>query len=423
MKKLVLKVPANLWKRKGRLLIFVLFLALVVYEISNEFKGVLGIINNNIYISINTVQSKNKTHVTKKKIFPRPPPLCTRKQMYDGKWESAQVKQPPYIMPDSTTCDGSIQPFVNQDQKKNAYGDDNSDSQQPRPLLWDTYDWIPKHQTDGRCLFSKWDPMELCALMNRSQIRKVLFTGDSIIREMFMSLIGLYGWKGTKNDVFNGGGDVICHRLNRTGIHISFKYDVQLKKLAGNLRKQQPQLVVANRGVHYESNNTIFADGISRNILEFQSWQRTHPICTTNAMGCLLIWKTSVPGHPNCRQYTKPINNLEEMEFLTQNMTHYQEHPEYGWYAQKEQNSIVLSKLSTYLKSNDVSNNAVAPSSSSSSSSQFDVEIVDAYPIQIRRPDSHTDCLHSCLPNSKTDTLNQMLLHLFRLRAEKARHS
>ena len=46
------------------------------------------------------------------------------------------------------------------------------------------------------------------------------------------------------------------------------------------------------------------------------------------------------------------------------------------------------------------------------SKSGLTYQVIDAYDINILRPDQHTDCLHSCYPG-KMDVYSQLLLHFF----------
>lgn len=79
----------------------------------------------------------------------------------------------------------------------------------------------------------------------------------------------------------------------------------------------------------------------------------------------------------------------------------------YHWYEYQQQNKIVVDMLTR----NQIlfNENKKIPS--------FFLEIIDAYHLNVLRPDEHRahqgDCLHNCYPG-KQDVYNQILLHFLK---------
>jgi hypothetical protein len=99
-------------------------------------------------------------------------------------------------------------------------------------------------------------------------------------------------------------------------------------------------------------------------------------MCTEKERDCLLIWRTTVPGHPDCAQYNEPSNSVAEMEELVNSYTN----SGYNWEKFKIQNQLVLEAFAH---------------------TNLTYEVMDAYFINILRPDMHpssADCLHTVGP-------------------------
>jgi len=326
--------------------------------------------------------------------------FCTRSQIRNGSWQSVRIRKPPYTLPsDSQRCYGQL---------LNA-------SLYP---YWDTYEWIPK---ESSCVFPKWNTTEFCKVLHaRPNLTKILFVGDSIMREQYMALVGLFGWYGNKHYIFREGDYTICktnHTDSSSGIHVRYQRDYMLDNLTiegGWLPTFNPQLVILNRGIHYDSNRTNFDNEISKKIADLQRWHNSSACSTHNH--CLAIWKTSVPGHPRCyikkgrkitKDYLTPNNNITAMENLVADSSLYKDtetYKKWGWWAQKQQNEVVLKKFRK-------------------SSLPF-LQIMDSYHFQIARPDGHRadqgDCLHNCLPGKgKVEVLNQILFHILQMQAQE----
>ena len=101
-----------------------------------------------------------------------------------------------------------------------------------------------------------------------------------------------------------------------------------------------------------------------------REWQQE---CTIQNKHCLFIWRTSVPGHPNCMQYSEPSTSLTEMEDLVRNQSI---DPRYNWNKFSIQNELILNALYQ---------------------ANLTHEVMDAYFVNILWPDMHqgNDCLHT----------------------------
>jgi hypothetical protein len=177
-----------------------------------------------------------------------------------------------------------------------------------------------------------------------------------------------------------------------------FRRDDILSDLASTISETFPQVIVLNRGAHYQNDTALMA-GIQRNIGVLQSWKQK---CTQSGMKCHLFWRTSVPGHPLCDQvnFTQPNNDLAAMEAWINNRSNYNNRTiSYHWYDYQHQNNLILDSLREGLGDDGF-------------------EILDAYYLNVLRPDEHRahqgDCLHNCYPG-KMDVYNQLLLHYLRV--------
>lgn len=262
---------------------------------------------------------------------------------------------------------------------------------------WDSYDWIPK----SKCEFdNRWSEETFCRLV---QNKNILFLGDSIMREQFMSLISYFGWRKRKEDVFRDGRVSIC---NATRNNVFFRYDPRLntRNVPSYLKAHKPQIILANRGVWFQNNTDALVGVINSDLGHFKKWQDRKECRKSNGGGCLLIWKTAVPGHPNCADFDGPVNDLEIMEHHVGNQALYDKgnYVKWGWWKQKQQNERVLELFA------------------SNRTDDIDYAIMDAYHVNILRPDLHRwnqgDCLHNCSPG-KTEILNQILLHILKMKA------
>jgi hypothetical protein len=301
--------------------------------------------------------------------------VCSREEIKTGSWTPVTLNEPPYI-----TKTTHLRCYPKSDYE-------NGD--------WKTYKWKPA----AGCEFSEWDPSQFCSLMKRAT---VLTIGDSLSWEHFSSLGQLLGLRVhqsaqhesklfSKNHV-----QLACNNQ----VRLVFRRDDLLTNLTEAIESTFPQVIVMNRGAHYV-NDTRLVSGLQQNIEEIKAWQSK---CRERNMKCHLFWRTSVPGHPLCNQvnYTGPNNNLEAMEASIANLSHYNNHTIlYHWYDYQHQNELVLDILKRNLGD--------------------DFDVLDAYHLNVLRPDEHRahqgDCLHNCYPG-KMDVYSQLMLHFLKMRRD-----
>ena len=159
-----------------------------------------------------------------------------------------------------------------------------------------------------------------------------------------------------------------------------------------------------NRGAHYK-NDTMLMSQMQNVVEELNDWKSQ---CEIFNITCHLIWRTSVPGHPKCHKnrFTKPVNNLNEMEAWINDRSNYDNRTlKYHWFDYQHQNEMVVDMLTKQ------------QSFSQDTPTSFFLEIMDAYYLNVLRPDEHRshqgDCLHNCYPG-KMDVYNQLLLHFLK---------
>jgi hypothetical protein len=238
--------------------------------------------------------------------------------------------------------------------------------------------------------------------------------GDSLTWEHYSALANAFGHTiGWKEQVSTNLGKraVVRTACNGTvslaGRKMSEPENVVKRSVGHNF----PDVIVMNFGAHYVE-DTKFSSKIRQMMDEVQQWQAECRL--KGKANCLFIWRTTVPGHPNCRDFKEPATSIEDMEALVANRSLYnslgKNAANFNWWLFKHQNELAMKLIQE-----------------AASSSPFPIlyDFMPAYEINILRPDAHharkkkgtLDCLHSCEPGSKATVYNQILLHLFRLRA------
>jgi hypothetical protein len=319
-------------------------------------------------------------------------PWCTRNEIRVGSWKPQILDSPPY---NPRTVHLMCYP-------ENEYKN--------KTTKWThTYEWQPTAAED--CVFSNWNRDEFCNLMKRATI---LIIGDSLSFEHYRSLGHLMGKhisqlsqhksKKEQDNIVN----YVCQKQTR----IVYRRDDLLSNVSqaifegGSL--SFPQVIVMNRGAHYQ-NDTMLMTGMKKVVEELQNWKLQ---CETFNITCHLLWRTSVPGHPNCekRDFRGPVNDLHAMEAMISDRSNYNNRTiKYQWYNYQHQNEMVVDMLTT---------NPSFLQQDKGTSPPFFLEIIDAYYLNILRPDEHRahqeDCLHSCYPGPP-DVYSQLLLHFLQI--------
>ena len=300
--------------------------------------------------------------------------LCTRTQIQDGEWHPIRLDRPPYIPPNNPKLICGPMKIYQQD-------------------YFDSYEWRPH---DASCDFMPWNKTHFCETL---QNQTILFMGDSLTQEAMFALGELLGLRYSADDSNDNplyNWSAACHGT----VGISFRRDDLLDpaKVKWELDEKQPSVTVLNRGAHVVKDEWLLQD-LNETLEYVRQWQA---LCGSQGRRCLLVWRSTVPGHPKCGRFTTPTTNRTYMERLVQIIPRSRG---FGWDQIQRQNELVQNVLAA---------------------SGVDYEMLDAYDVNILRPDSHRvsedDCLHSCL-GSKLDVYSQLLLHILRRKQLEQRHS
>ena len=306
-----------------------------------------------------------------------PSRLCTRDEIRVGSWKNITLEAPPYI-PRTV----HLRCYPEEYYKKSS--------------PWETYEWKP---TTSECTFVQWKRSEFCRLMQRTTI---LIIGDSLSWEHYRSLNHLLGIQVSQLEEHQSKAEQenVVHYGCRSQTRIVYRRDDLLTNVSHAIFEEGtfPQVLVINRGAHYK-NDTTLIDDMMNVVEDIKAWQQQ---CAIYNITCHLFWRTSVPGHPHCEKgiYDQPINDLKVVESIIGNISNYDERTiKYHWYDYQHQNEIVLNLL----------NQSLGPQT---------FEVLDAYYLNVLRPDEHRahqgDCLHNCYPG-KMDVYNQMLQHFLQI--------
>jgi hypothetical protein len=243
---------------------------------------------------------------------------------------------------------------------------------------------------------------------------KIQIIGDSLSFEHYRSLghlLGIHISQFSQHKSKEERGNIINY-VCRSQTRIVYRRDDLLENVSHAIFEEQtfPQVIVINRGAHYQ-NDTMLMSGMQEVVAALNDWKLQ---CENFNVTCHLLWRTSVPGHPNCEknEFKKPVNNLNAMEALINDRSNYDNRTiKYHWFDYQRQNQMVTDMLTEHRYF-----------SRSNSSVNFFFEILDAYYLNMLRPDEHRahqgDCLHNCYPG-KMDVYSQLLLHF--LKAQRRR--
>lgn len=299
-------------------------------------------------------------------------PLCRRDQIKHGSWGPVQVERPPYV-----TFTKHLRCYPSEYYKLSPYN---------------TWEW---KQDDDSCRFLQWNAELFCNLTAYGQISII---GDSLSWEMYSSLLQLLGARVRQKSQHESKELDKNHIQTSCGSNTKFVWrnDSRLRKVGLSISEDFPTILILNRGAHYVSDD-ILLDDIRRVIQEVQNWQGE---CDKRKIRCHFFWRTTVPGHPGCENFTRPVNSISEMENLINDVRLYNNvSMEYHWYDFKHQNQLVEHVLNE---------------------AKLQLDVIDAYHINILRPDEHRvhqgDCLHNCYPG-KMDVYNRLLLHFLYMHA------
>jgi hypothetical protein len=310
--------------------------------------------------------------------------LCRRDEVVHGKWVHSVTKKPPYITPTV---------HLRCYHRDRYYDTDNG---------WSTWKWQPDNKDAGTCTFVPFfDSKKFCQLMDHAVISIV---GDSLSWEHYSSLVQLNGirthqtFQHQSHELLTNIYQPVCNGRTK----VVYRYDDRLQNLTASLKDNFPVVLVLNRGAHFKPDEELLPD-IRNNIDEIKKYWI--PKCVSLQIKCHLFWRTSVPGHPGCYKaishhqkkikkkevaeekprsfemaYTEPVNDLQHMENLIANLSMYNNRSiNYHWYDYQRQNQLVVTEFQKAFQDDSHYRN----------NPYFHFEIMDAYYLNVLRPDEH----------------------------------
>ena len=360
----------------------------VLLLVANSLRGGLSVLN--IFNGLADVGMEGQQQQAQKK-----PRLCTSDEIRYGEFVPVTLDRPPFI-PKASKC-------WNQEEMKTA-------------TSWPYYHWHPFSHTKNECEFRQWDPELFCLLAKNKTISLM---GDSLTWEHFASLVSLLGHRLGAHDELKSRTEEgipydqtkpftldVCNKTARIGFYrnryLSYPHWI--------LEEQNSDIIVFNRGAHFVWGQDLIEGYKGKEhetgMKSFIKIVHTHQAsCREQGRKCLTIWRTSPPGHPWCKNFTKPATNVTEMEEWVKydpakyiGKRHF-----YMWWDFQKLNNLIVGMI----------RNASTP--------EFNFEVLPGYDINILRPDAHVsegDCLHNCDPGA-ADVYNTVLLHLMRLHFEE----
>lgn len=244
------------------------------------------------------------------------------------------------------------------------------------------------------CEFRRFDQDLFCKV---AKDKTIAFIGDSISLDHYMSVTHLLGEPRRVPGARFRNVQITSTVCNGT-VTLIGQRDFYLQLIGSVVENHDPDVLVLNRGAHYTPDDQLLNDLHTRIIPDVHRWYAN---CTRRLLSkqkdCALIWRTSVPGHPDCLNVTLPTTSVTAMEQHLQ-----QSSDPHHWTQFAHQNQLVVRDVLLQQPPQD-SNHPRLPWT-----------IMDAYRFNILRPDLHKggDCLHTCAPGD--ELYSELLLHMMR---------
>eukprot|EP00536_Pseudo-nitzschia_multiseries_P016174 jgi/Psemu1/220473/e_gw1.1039.7.1 len=292
---------------------------------------------------------------------------CSRERIRNGHWKDVPRKTMRYVLPEKA--------WENVCRRK-----ENSS-------IPDHWEWV----VDGEegCSFDSFDVDTFCRF---NQNRSIAFLGDSIAWQQFNALSY---WIGAI-DVHRETLRIETIACNNSTKLVWLRDNSASSKATSKILTSDPDVIVMNRGAHYVENPILELE-LNATFSTVSKWQQD---CDRRGKDCLLIWRTTAPGFPDCDNAPGPIRieDKPNAEALISNSSHpwYADRQKFHWWNFKYQNAFVENLLEAFVKEQGLR-----------------ISFVDFYEMAILRPDLHIgngDCLHYCLPGP-FDAVNAVLLH------------
>jgi hypothetical protein len=413
-------------------------------------------------------------------------PLCERDEIRQGRWVPAWLQDgAPYItntvhlrchakeyyqqvpFPTYQWLPAAVAAVQNTDSRTTTTTTTSSSSRRPTSnndndasVVGNKRQSTSTIKTAAGCDWTPWSWPLSCQLLSHAT---VLIVGDSLSWEQYSSLVQLHpGGTRTIRQGYQHQSRYLQQNIVQTvcgtgtgasnnptedptgggatggggSVRLVYRRDDHLEFLQQAIADDFPTVLILNRGAHYV-NDTHHVQQLRHVVLPIvQEWWNT---CrTVYGIQCHFFWRTSVPGHPGCAlpssssassssssytpRFTSPINNRSTMEALVANVSNYNDHTIlYHWYDYQRQNQLALQELESWRR--QALSAQTDKGDDDTATVPFDYRIIDAYDINILRPDEHRahdgDCLHNCYPG-KMDIYNQLLLHYLRMDRTRA---
>mmetsp|Transcript_37723 Transcript_37723/g.91649 ORF Transcript_37723/g.91649 Transcript_37723/m.91649 type:complete len:437 (-) Transcript_37723:77-1387(-) len=330
--------------------------------------------NNNKYTIV--IGEKEKTTTKNDGYYDSSLPLCTREQIRKGAWQAVERPQ-------------GASYLAKVDWEQTCWKKEKKAMEKIPGFKYVEHQWVVP-QEEG-CTFRQFDSERLCHIL---QNRTIAFFGDSLTFQQYNSLAYLMNAR-----------DVIRFQtkcFSQTGCpnstsRLYWLRDNQATAEKWNtmMRNINPQIVVLNRGAHYTPTNQMLTE-LEDTLQTALDWQKD---CDEKQRDCVLLWRTTAPGYPDCQQTSGPITNAAQAEVAIGNQTWYQQEEfrkEFHWWEFAEQNKQVEDLIQLFITKKNLR-----------------ISFLDFYHLAILRPDHHMsekDCLHWCQPGPM-DAANTLLLH------------
>ena len=309
--------------------------------------------------------------------------LCTRKQIQKGYWKNVQREKAPYESKEKW--------------ESSCYQHGGFREGQLQQSPFNDWEWNVDDDNEN-CVLLQFDVNRFCRLgINRT----IAFLGDSITWQQFQSLNFLIG----ATDEHRKQALIKTHACSGNTTKLIWERDnkASANGLKRIIQTSDPDVLVINRGAHFTENEMLLSE-LNATLTIALIWQKD---CDSRNRDCLLLWRTTAPGYPNCDQILGPIsisNRSIAENFIMDRSKYTEEKGTHHWWDFANQNVLVENLIQHHIKVN-----------------QLRISFIDFYDMAILRPDHHInkrDCLHWCLPGP-IDTANTILLHELEVAASK----
>ena len=311
------------------------------------------------------------------------PPLCTSDQIKRGTWKLVRHAKPPYI---PTFLHWRNECYTIHQLKSATH--------------WDSYQWIPEAASLRACRFHHFEKNEFCHLAAN---KTIAFVGDSLSLEHYSDLAHQVGFSGNIDSVWDKKREMcFTSKTCLDSVVLMFCRTFWLEILNSVLQNNEIDILILNTGAWYNP-DADFLNKVERRYGAIQDWKGK---CNDKKRNCQLIWRTTLPGHPQCERFEKPATSALKMELHILNQSLYQRGQEkFHWWDFSRQTRLLIESLKK----------------------QFgdEIDFLPAYDMALLRPDAHKirfspkgvpDCLHFCALSGVGSAMTDAFFHLMKSR-------